>query len=482
MVRFNASRISKEKAKAEEVITTPSSAPPVPAIPAKYRLYPTCKQNSLIPPTPPFAKQRPDTGRSASSSRAVPHVPQLIASLMTPYSEEGGLPKSPTSTANSVSSVRDPELAPQSPSEETFKRPSSTASSASSVLQHKYVPRPPKGTTFGVPREVWEDIYADHPEIIRFKEHIHNDGPPIEEMVYSPGIPASDYHRYKANFEATGSPFESTNGKGKKDKTVPQPSSSKSLTAAAPFPHDQHEVKHFAPLDPASRFYANRAAASSTKTLKSMFKSSSAVTTPTNPEFAPLSHIVDPQTESNRKFSSSSRRPASKESRIASTSSSSGSRFSVGTSSLERSSKGRLKPKKSLRDLFQRSSSSSSSKQPGPFHISRPVLVPQPGSDSDVPPLPATVKFTKPPGPPPTRPQRPHEEVDQELTAMRGSGVTRLGFGSNNRVPRREMGIRTPSGEVYERYNQERYTVKRIGKGMLIRDSVTGTKEFVEDI
>ncbi|KAJ4353696.1 uncharacterized protein N0V89_005426 [Didymosphaeria variabile] len=528
--------LRKEKLDQEEVVTSHKSAPPVPPIPFKYSLFPKCKQKGPFdnPPTPPFAKQRPDTGRSGSGSRAVPHVPQLtvprkFVPLMTPYSDEGGLPKTPskvtfapvttssTSNTSSASNVREPGSAPQSPSERILtairtaadtvtknatettaptspiKRSSSTASSASNVLQHKFVPRSPseetltppkrpKGTTFGVPNEVWEARYADHPEIVRFKEHIHNDGPPIEEMVYSPGIPASEYHRLKANFEATGSPFESAKAKGKKAKSLPQSSSSHSFATVTPFSYHQHEVNHSGPLEPPSRFYANRAAASSTKTLKSLFKPSSAATSPTYPEFAPLSQIGVLQAQPNRKSSSSSSRPASKESRIASTSSSSGSRFSVGTYSLGRSSRGKLKPKKSMRDLFKRSSSSGSPEQPRAYHISRPVLVPQPGPDSDVPPLPTTVKFTKPPGPPPTRPPRPDEEVDRELVAMRGSGITRMGFEGNKRVPQVDMGIRTPSGVAYERYSQERYTVKRMGRGMLIRDSMTGTKEFVEDI
>jgi hypothetical protein len=512
-------------------VTSDSAAPPVPRIPPKYTVFPPIKPLSPfdVHTPPPFAKQRPDTGHSGSSSRAVPGVSLPTASskfvpLKTPYSQESGLPQSPSKVSlasssgsstvrpDSIHSVSGPKGSPimapwtaegelsrsppkavpwpgqsRTPSPESSAR-GSELESPSKKTDTKAVLNEP--TTFGIPNKTLRAMFLDHPSVKRFNEMMDNDGPAPEELVYYPGVPASEYNKMSALWQATGSPFESSKAKGKKPQSLPQSASSYSLATVTPYSYHEHEVPHSAPLDLPHSFFSRRAAASSIKSLGSK----SAASSPTSPDFPPSSSAGE------------SWRPTSKESGATSTS---GSHRSTGYASLGRSGGRKPKNKKSLRNLFKRSSSPDRPRI-GPISHPIPIPMPQPSRDSEVPsppqlpprsdsavtsvPLPirlspAAVQFTPRPGLPPFRPERPKEGVDLDLVAMRGKDYTKMVSYKGCWIPVEDspppnvkMEIKKSDGQLFEKFSHERYTVKKTEKGMELSDYVVGKDESVDDI
>lgn len=569
--------LRKEKQGQAEAIRSVDSVPPVPPIPAKYGL-PAVKQNNRrnITAPPPIAKGRPDTGRSYSgrildpiespstaprrfaplitpysneaglpkppskvtfgrstkSSNLSPHQPNVTTAaprkftpLMTPYSDEQGLPQAPaflfsnqsdTSSEDSEQALRWLESRAPAPAEFTsystdrdlrmslaaFPAPERglyvTNPSVSMDSQFDSTPNPsvvpdaaeifkntfPEPTTFGIANKVLEAYYADHPAIIHYRQIIDEDAEVTadDEQVYPPGIPVSEYRKLQAQFEAQTldpedftCPPKSFKAEIKKPWCLPKSSSTHSLTTTIPSAYGEHEISQSTPLDPPSPYF-NQAAAAST----SSFKYKSMVAKMTNREAAPLSATGVTQAKSTLKPPPSIQRSSFQDKDNDRTPSALSSSYnsSLGTSSLGRHGGrgGRLKLKKSLKDLFKRSASSSTPEQPAIDHA---VPVPQPGADPDVPPLPETVRFKKPPGPPPMRPERPTEAVDLDLVAMRGKGLTRIGFLGGKHV---DMGITTNEGKKYEWFSHERYEVERSVDGMVLHDTVFDREHSVPDI
>lgn len=163
-----------------------------------------------------------------------------------------------------------------------------------------------------------------------------------------------------------------------------------------------------------------------------------------------------------------------------------------GTSSLGRASGGILRAKKSLKNLFQKSSPDAAVQC-----VSRPVLVPQPRPDNDVPPMPARIAFNRPKGSPPQRPERCGSNA--ELLDLGSLELTRVGFTGLARNEENMQSEKAEKGkEVELRRRTSRYVVEQNGevriphehgaapytvrRGMLIKDVVTDAVEFVADI
>ncbi|KAL5441655.1 hypothetical protein PMIN07_009048 [Paraphaeosphaeria minitans] len=553
----------------------------------------------------PSSEQRPDTAGSAFSSRAIPHPQKAIASskfrpIQTPYSKESGLPKSPsqvnfpfpsessastqkpdTSSAVSVTSsafvdpqkkltrIYAPIMTPWSNEKGLPKSPlqaiapihspwsneagltesppkpvpwpgqSRSPSPASSVRTTVHSPQSPckltpprakpfEDTTFGVPDEELRALFKDHPAVKRFHKMLEPGGKGSSDIVYPPGIPAVEYHKMKALYDLTGSPFNEGDGgtkkkgegKGKKPQTLPQSSSLYSLETVTPFSVHQHLFPRSAPLNPPLPY---RPIVRSTK---------SATSSPTSPDFAKLSAAA------GRKSSSSSARPGSKDTH---TTSPPGRRSGYTSSSLGRSSTKdstaknagpgalKIKSKRSLRDLFQRGGRPPPIPSLRHYPISNPIPIAPSRADSpptvsgstpefseefwerdtlvafsipvsvpdDDQPVPdvtaALLKHTKRAGPPPMVPARPGDgKVDLDIVRMRGVGDGRMMFvkkpvgsvdededegegkvrGAWIPVPHQappgvDMKIRRADGEVWEKFSHERYSqVERIEKGM----------------
>lgn len=218
---------------------------------------------------------------------------------------------------------------------------------------------------------------------------------------------------------------------------------------------------------------------------------------PPVPHQSPLA-TTQPGLATTRNSSSSSRRQKSPEKdRVISSSSGISTSHPSGGPSSGKGSRGLLRAKKSLKNLFRKGSSEADLQ-----YVSRPVLVPQPGPDNDVPPMPTRVAFNRPSGPPPPRPER--GETDGELLGMGNLVMTRVGFvrpaGGAGAGAGDDQG--TVEGrrrvEQYWHNRDGRYSVEQNGevvlprergaaapatrRGMMIRDGVVGTMEFVPDI
>ncbi|OAG09209.1 uncharacterized protein CC84DRAFT_1255314 [Paraphaeosphaeria sporulosa] len=603
-----------QKRDEDKVVTTDAPVPPVPPIPAKfkYSLFPQDKPLSPfdVAARLPSSEQRPDTAGSGFGSRAVPHpkatVPSKFQPIATPYSKPSSLRRSPSkvifpSSSESSASAETPDTGrsttsvlerpptkptrnftpimtpwsnekglpesprrviapvrppwsnepglPESPPKPVpwpgGSRSPSPASSVRTTVDRAQYPskettprtKPFEGTTFGVPDEDLRAMFKDHPDVIRCKKMFEPGGKVSSDIAHPPGIPAAEYHKMKALYDLTGSPFNGdTDSKGKSKGKKPQPlqqaSSAYSLKTVTPFSVHEHAIPRSAPLDPPLPF---RPIPRSSK---------SEASSPTTPDFANLS------TAAERKSSSPSAQPRSKDTHTTSTS---GRRSGYTPSSLGRSSTNdsttkdtvpsvrKLKSKKSLRSLFQRdpappipslrhlpisnpiptapSRADSPATVPGSTPkftkefwerdtlISFPIpLTDIPSDGSPVPGLPrALFKHTKRAGPPPIVPARPGDgKVDLEIVRMRGVGDGRMvyvkkGGGededgvrgawvpvAHQAPPGVDMGIKRSDGEVWERFSHERYgSVERIEKGMrgmVVDDFVFGEKEFVEDI
>ncbi|KAF2446540.1 hypothetical protein P171DRAFT_430673 [Karstenula rhodostoma CBS 690.94] len=570
--------LKKEKRDQGVVVTSDASAPPVPPIPLKYKygLFPQDKPLSPfdVAAQSPSSEQRPDTGRSGIGSRAVPHASSKFLPLKTPYSKESGLPRSPSqvvipssSSDSSTSTVRpDPKATPPTATrnftpimtpwsnEHGLPQPlpraipwpgqSRSPSPASSVRTSIFSPQSPskesptttkitrkaEDTTFGVPDKELRAMFEKDPAVVRFNKMFKPGGKVSSDIVYPPGIPAAEYHKMKALYDLTGSPFiedPKPKVKGKKPQPLPMSVSSYSLETVTPFSVHEHVVPRSAPIDPPLPF----------RIKPRSYKS--AASSPTSPDFAKLSAAAE------RKLSSSLSRPKSKEARTTPTSSlrSGYTSSSLGRSTADKSPDNlKIKTKKSLRNLFSRtppvpslrhlpishptpippSRSASPVTVPGavptfsPEFWNRATLVefpipirvptPQPDALSPVPGLPAELfKFKKRAGLPPIVPQRPHDGVDLDLVKMRGKGDGGMAYvrketdddEEENEFPVRgawvptqhqapsgvNMGIRQSNGEMWEKFSHERYSgVEKIEMGTVLEDFVLGKKKFVKDI
>ncbi|KAF1972225.1 hypothetical protein BU23DRAFT_164164 [Bimuria novae-zelandiae CBS 107.79] len=524
-IKKKASRVFKGKKDEDEQ----SPAPPVPAIPPRYH----------VPTPPPFSRPRPDTGRAFPSQPTASNEnkPTKKMHFASPVHERSasqdimlsGPPKSPfvmSEAARSASEVKlhSPYAAMSSP-QATGTPPIPGAfphkpvtSAKQKVLTPPYKsPYTPKEAPVSAPQAKFASHKYEYPATIneaapsqmtlplRDDDHFSKSEEPSSQPS---SLPTSKWKKKASHLyidtqpkALRGGAIPSSHESAESSHTNP-PEQPKRTRRPSPTPSDASEqverwLTRGTPLDtsfldhppsartiPTIRPYTFRDTSSpasppflaSSPYTTSAF-SESARTIKTSPDRTPLSPTDDAVAHDTRASTSSSRSKFS-------------ARTSSGAASTEKPKA--LKARKSLRDLFKRSAS------PDVAYVSRPVLVPQPPPATSVPPLPATVRFTPPPGPPPRRPER--GETDEELLALSQRGLTRVGF-VVEREERRMVVVVVVEGEgkKKEQYcSGDQYVVERSGevrvprragghaptlrRGMVIKDRTTGTLEFVADI
>ena len=529
-----ASLFSLRKYKTEnenEPVTSDLDAPTVPAIPAQYKLYPAVKSMSPfgVPAPPPFLKDRPATGCSFSSAHSGPKISPSTASarhilVMTPYSEEDGLPKSPDQMSFEISSsfesTRSPKISiSTSPSQHiplttpyseggshrkspqrktTFStwsgdsgfeckpsHPPQYDALALPYLGHSLNPNPPSQKS---------STSSDHESACLNKERsISQDSllPLIPKYLLSskqevnaslPPSPSQDTFSSRT-MKLTPPANSLTTSKPRVKLTEIRPKLEALRTAKPPLqqnstnwpirpisPPSQEPEEYRAPSPTLSEesLAAERWLTQGTLTRLSLEdpqpKRPAPKITPWRPAEVPL---ASPYLDATASVSAETIKG-----------------IQAPVSQMGGAPEGtHLRGMRSLRDLFSRGGEETIG------HVSRPVAVPQPSPSSGVPPLLATVAFSRPEGPVPPRPGR-----GEELLEL-GSGMTRTAFAGGSG---RRFVVDGEEKEVFREGMNGRWEVERVGevrmprrrgeergevrRGMLLRDSVMGTKEFVEDV